>query len=61
MRDTLSLRSVKTNGCSNEVEKAVDGPETAIVIRSMVNEFNLIIVGRRYNLGSPPQTSGLKE
>ncbi|GMG98206.1 hypothetical protein Nepgr_000046 [Nepenthes gracilis] len=37
-----------------------DGAETALRLRSMVGDYNLIVVGRRYNLDSP-QTSGLME
>ncbi|KAH9665765.1 cation/H(+) antiporter 4 [Citrus sinensis] len=60
--DSVMSRDIKTNGCMNYIEKEVndDGPETTVIIRSMVNEFDLILVGRRYNLESQ-QTSGLKE
>ncbi|XP_061336661.1 cation/H(+) antiporter 3-like [Gastrolobium bilobum] len=41
------------------IEKTVkDGPETALVIRSLVTEFDLIIVGRLAGIETP-QTSGL--
>lgn len=61
MLDSVALRDVKTNGYINYMEKAVaGGPDTARIIHSMVNEYNLIIVGRRDNMESP-QTSGLKE
>ncbi|KAL5755991.1 hypothetical protein ACOSP7_020414 [Xanthoceras sorbifolium] len=60
MRDSEVLKEVKTNGYINYIKKEVaDGPDTAVIVRSMVNEFNLIIVGRRHNLECP-QTSGLK-
>ncbi|KAL5757961.1 hypothetical protein ACOSP7_020572 [Xanthoceras sorbifolium] len=61
MLESEMLREMKSNGYINYMEKGVaDGPETAMIVRSMVTEFDLIIVGRRYNLESP-QTSGLKE
>ncbi|KAI9160132.1 hypothetical protein LWI28_005377 [Acer negundo] len=61
MIDNEMLREVKNNGYVSYMEKAVaDGPETAIIVHSMVNEFDLIIVGRRYNMESP-QTSGLQQ
>lgn len=62
MLDSVMSRDIKTNGYMNYIEKEVndDGPETTVIIRSMVNEFDLILVGRRYNLESQ-QTSGLKE
>ncbi|KAL5822769.1 hypothetical protein ACOSQ4_020669 [Xanthoceras sorbifolium] len=61
MLESEMLREMKSNGYINYMEKGVaDGPETAMIVRSMVAEFDLIIVGRRYNLESP-QTSGLKE
>ncbi|KAK0594779.1 hypothetical protein LWI29_000442 [Acer saccharum] len=59
--DNEMLREVKSNGYVSYMEKAVaDGPETAIIVHSMVTEFDLIIVGRRYNMESP-QTSGLQQ
>lgn len=39
-------------------ETVKDGPETALIVRSLVNEYDLIIVGRRDGVESP-QTSGL--
>ncbi|TXG68850.1 hypothetical protein EZV62_003785 [Acer yangbiense] len=61
MQDSEVLRDVKTNGYINYMHKEVaDGHETAMIIRSMVNNFNLIIVGRRDKLESQ-QTSGLIE
>ena len=36
------------------------GPETALIVRCMVNEYDLIIVGRRNDIETP-QTSGLVE
>ncbi|KAL5824614.1 hypothetical protein ACOSQ3_020677 [Xanthoceras sorbifolium] len=61
MLDAIMLREVKTNGYINYVEKEVaDGPETATIIHNMVNEYDMIIVGRRNNEESQ-QTTGLKE
>ncbi|KAH7565171.1 hypothetical protein JRO89_XS09G0152900 [Xanthoceras sorbifolium] len=61
MHDSIMLREVKTNGYINYVEKEVaDGPETATIIHNMVNEYDMIIVGRRNNEESQ-QTTGLKE
>lgn len=37
-----------------------DGAETALIVREMVDEFDLIIVGRHWGVEFP-QTSGLKE
>ncbi|GAB4824326.1 hypothetical protein Ancab_007214 [Ancistrocladus abbreviatus] len=37
-----------------------DGAETALKLRSMIVHYNLLIVGRRFDLDCP-QTSGLKE
>ncbi|XP_031247704.1 cation/H(+) antiporter 4-like [Pistacia vera] len=57
--DTVILRDVKNNGYIHYKEEEVsDGPETATLLHSLVNEFNLMIVGRRVDLESP-QTSGL--
>lgn len=41
-------------------EMVKDGPQTAFVLRSMVDEYDLIIVGRRHKVESP-QTVGLSE
>ncbi|KAM0995844.1 hypothetical protein ACFX13_005984 [Malus domestica] len=41
-------------------EVVKDGPQTALVLRSMVDEFDLIIVGRRHMVQSQ-QTAGLSE
>ncbi|KAF5446831.1 hypothetical protein F2P56_032430 [Juglans regia] len=59
------LKDVKRNNVGNAYviyseEKVEDGPQTAMVIRSMAYKFDLIIVGRRHNIDSP-QTSGLAE
>lgn len=42
-------------------EMSEDGPQTALRLRKMVNEFDLMIVGRRKGLESSPQISGLSE
>ncbi|KAK1578564.1 hypothetical protein Q3G72_031242 [Acer saccharum] len=61
MRDSIVLREGKTNGYINYMEKEVaDGHETAMTIHSMVNDFDMIIVGRRNNVESQ-QTTGLKQ
>ncbi|KAK4275190.1 hypothetical protein QN277_018317 [Acacia crassicarpa] len=39
-------------------ERVRDGPETALIVRSLVYEYDMIIVGRRDGIESP-QTSGL--
>ncbi|PQP98660.1 cation/H(+) antiporter 4-like [Prunus yedoensis var. nudiflora] len=41
-------------------EVVEDGPQTALLLRSIVDDYDLIIVGRRFNVNSP-QTSGLSE
>ncbi|KAH0997622.1 hypothetical protein GBA52_021486 [Prunus armeniaca] len=41
-------------------EVVEDGPQTALFLRSIVDDYDLIIVGRRFNVNSP-QTSGLSE
>ncbi|XP_059436519.1 cation/H(+) antiporter 4-like [Corylus avellana] len=63
--DSEILKDVKLNNTGNEsmiyIEEVVkDGPETALIIRCMVKEYNLIIVGRRNDVETP-QTSGLAE
>ena len=38
-------------GQVNYIEKVVkDGPQTALIVRSMASQYNLIIVGRRYGI-----------
>ncbi|XP_040992680.1 cation/H(+) antiporter 4-like [Juglans microcarpa x Juglans regia] len=59
------LKDVKLNNVSGGyvtyIEEMVeDAPQTALIIHSMINEYDLIIVGRRHNVVSP-QTSGLAE
>ncbi|XP_075633699.1 cation/H(+) antiporter 4-like [Castanea sativa] len=63
--DSEILKDVKLNNVGDEyviyIEELVkDGPQTALIVRSMVDEYDLIIVGRRHNIVSP-QTSGLAE
>ncbi|XP_041020693.1 cation/H(+) antiporter 4-like [Juglans microcarpa x Juglans regia] len=59
------LKDVKLNNVSGGyvtyIEEMVeDGPQTALIINSMIDEYELIIVGRRQNVVSA-QTSGLAE
>ncbi|WCJ41611.1 Cation/hydrogen exchanger family protein [Euphorbia peplus] len=63
--DVRALRKVcKTSATDSRVVYArqvvKDGPEAALVIHSLGNEFDLCIVGRRYGVESP-QTKGLLE
>jgi hypothetical protein len=63
--DSEILKDVKLNSTGYEsvlyLEKMVkDGAQTALVVRSMVKEYDLIIVGRRHGVETP-QTSGLAE
>jgi hypothetical protein len=63
--DNEILKDVKLNIVGDEYviyqeEMVKDGPQTALIIRSLVNDYDLIIVGRRHNIQSP-QTSGLEE
>ncbi|KAG2672968.1 hypothetical protein I3760_13G067300 [Carya illinoinensis] len=63
--DSEVLRDVKLNNVDKEyvifIEEVVkDGPQTALMVRSMADDYDLIIVGRRYNINSP-QTTGLVE
>ncbi|KAE8700149.1 putative Cation/H+ exchanger 4 [Hibiscus syriacus] len=62
MQDKIMLRNVK-ECCSYiiNIEKQVnDGPETLDFLRSIVDNYQLFIVGRRYNC-EDPQTTGLHE
>ncbi|XP_042954506.1 cation/H(+) antiporter 4-like [Carya illinoinensis] len=59
------LKDVKLNNLSGGyvtyIEEMVeDGSQTALIIHSMIDEYDLIVVGRRHNVVSP-QTSGLAE
>ncbi|XP_047148703.1 cation/H(+) antiporter 4-like, partial [Vigna umbellata] len=62
--DTEILNDIRINGKVGEtnvnyIEKIVqDGPETALVIRKLGKEYDLIIVGRQAGIETP-QTSGL--
>ncbi|KAK7255568.1 hypothetical protein RIF29_28981 [Crotalaria pallida] len=62
--DSELLQDIKINhkvgGASVKyIEESVkDGPETALIIRKLVNEYDLIIVGRQAGIETP-QTSGL--
>ncbi|KAF5744763.1 putative monovalent cation:proton antiporter [Tripterygium wilfordii] len=63
--DNEVLRDVKQNNVGDGyviyVEEVVkDGPETALIIREMAEEYDLIIVGRRHGVECP-QTTGLAE
>ncbi|CAL5374564.1 unnamed protein product [Camellia sinensis] len=61
--DSDALDDIKRIGRDSVpyVEQAVkDGPETALIVHDMVDEFDLIIVGRHKNV-SFPQISGLEE
>jgi hypothetical protein len=63
--DNEILKDVKLNNVGDEYvifleEMVKDGPQTALIVRSMVDEYDLIIVGRRHKVESP-QTSGLAE
>ena len=62
--DTQLLSSIKMNNKLGDayvkyIEEAVkDGAETALIIRSLVTEYDLIIVGRQAGIETP-QTCGL--
>ncbi|KAK7380388.1 hypothetical protein VNO78_32898 [Psophocarpus tetragonolobus] len=64
MLDTEILNDIKANKKVGKayvkyIEKRVrDGPETALVIRALVNQYDLIIVGRQVGIETP-LTSGL--
>ncbi|XP_007020975.2 PREDICTED: cation/H(+) antiporter 4 [Theobroma cacao] len=61
MLDDEMLRGVKEGGYIRYVDKQVnDGPETSSFLRSIVDDHQLIIVGRRYNT-EDPRTFGLEE
>ncbi|KAF8033828.1 hypothetical protein BT93_C0173 [Corymbia citriodora subsp. variegata] len=65
MYDSEVLKDVKngsfgSRNVSYREEMVDDGPNTALVIRPMANEYDLIIVGRRQREESP-QTMGLHE
>jgi predicted SnoaL-like aldol condensation-catalyzing enzyme len=63
--DNEILKDFKLNNVGDEYviyleEMVKDGPHMALIVRCMMNEYDLIIVGRRHNVNSP-QTSGLAE
>lgn len=63
--DSLALRDIKHDVEAHRlltyVELTVrDGPDTALKLRSIFDDFNLLIVGRRYGVESF-QTSGLSQ
>ena len=64
LHDSEILNDIKVNkkvgeAYVNYIEKSVkDGPDTALVIRNLVTEYDLIIVGRQAGIETP-QTSGL--
>ncbi|KAK9279114.1 hypothetical protein L1049_012789 [Liquidambar formosana] len=63
--DSQVLKDIKFNNIENRcvdfIEQRVeDGPQTALIVRAIANETDLIIVGRRHNVESP-QTSGLAD
>ncbi|WRX16527.1 Cation/H+ exchanger - like 10 [Theobroma cacao] len=59
--DDEMLRGVKESGYIRyEDEQVNDGPETSSFLRSIADNYQLIIVGRRYNT-EDPRTLGLEE
>jgi hypothetical protein len=62
-QDNVALKGVKEKDHITFGEEVVEGAATTVsLIRSMVPEYELIIVGRRDNLdGITPQTSGLRQ
>lgn len=61
--DSEVLKEVKSGGVDGvryERFEVNDGPETVSILREMVEEYCLVIVGRRYGLDCQ-QTFGLKE
>ncbi|KAL5757808.1 hypothetical protein ACOSP7_020419 [Xanthoceras sorbifolium] len=60
--DSETLRGVKNNDDYINYEKhaVIDGHETVNIVRTLVVDHSLIVVGRGYNK-EIPQTSGLKE
>ncbi|XP_022756530.1 cation/H(+) antiporter 4-like [Durio zibethinus] len=59
--DDAMLRYIKESVYITYIQKQVnDGPETSTFLRSIVDDYQLIIVGRRYN-HEDPQTFGLQE
>ncbi|GMJ12719.1 cation/H+ exchanger 4 [Hibiscus trionum] len=61
MLDDEMLRDIKKSVNLTYIDKKVkDGPETSTFLRSIVEDYQLIIVGRRYR-SRDPQTLGLEE
>ncbi|XVE63440.1 hypothetical protein DITRI_Ditri07aG0020900 [Diplodiscus trichospermus] len=61
MLDDEMLRNIKENEHIRYVEEQVnDGPETSTFLQSIVDDYQLVIVGRRYKK-EDPRTSGLQE
>ena len=65
--DSVLLNEIKQRAadssieCTEYIEHAVkDGPETIRIIRTMAQEYDLFLMGRRYEVMSP-QTSGLSD
>ncbi|KAL6341426.1 hypothetical protein AAG906_032545 [Vitis piasezkii] len=63
--DDEALKDIKHSNLGfeqvNYLQRVVkDGPETALIVRSMTSQYDLIIVGRRHGVESP-LTSGLTE
>ncbi|GMI97687.1 cation/H+ exchanger 4 [Hibiscus trionum] len=58
--DNEMLSHIKGSVDSYIEEQVNDGPETSNFLRAVVGNYQLIIVGRRYN-SDDPQTSGLQE
>ncbi|XP_012567719.2 cation/H(+) antiporter 3-like [Cicer arietinum] len=62
--DNELLSEIKTESKIGDVyvkyveERGKDGPQTALIVRSLVNEFDLIVVGRQAGIETS-QTSGL--
>ncbi|CAM8958730.1 unnamed protein product [Rhodiola kirilowii] len=64
--DMELLRMIKKEERDNRMlrymeEVVKDGPETALILRSIVNEYDLMVVGRREGAKSSALTSGLGE
>ncbi|GLT58663.1 hypothetical protein SLA2020_315340 [Shorea laevis] len=58
--DAEVLRNVKKDNSMYMEEEVKDGPQTALILRSIVDGYDLLIVGRRQGIDSV-QTSGLSE
>ncbi|KAK3021016.1 hypothetical protein RJ639_045147 [Escallonia herrerae] len=60
--DEVSLKSMDQNKhVAYKVEKVNEGAQTAMIVRRLVDEHDLIIVGTRDNVEYSPQTVGLEE